>query len=412
MTVSLDTLKDLAHGYWANGAGVRGDLWAQYAKAGLYEWASQGQKSYGIDAYIPSKEALTEQLYPSPTGFALAPLPTPPAAPPKPEGPVSVRRRKRGQQAAAAVVARNNQTQAIAYSPHDFVQFALPHKRPDTNIYERVNGRLRVTLTTRGGYTTPFGQDRLFPLWLATAFHAAGQPADNTIRFRAASDILAAFHQTSDGKSRAALRERIERWHNTTVDVEASTGDTIHRVSYSLIEECHLWFHGTTNSQLSLWQNVFKLHSRFADELRRKTIPVDFETVVALRDTPGALDLYIWQAHRSWELTYAQTQRPVAIPIASLLRQLGTQSEPRKAKLLLKRWQRIVKEVWSDCPNYVDAGRDLFMVYPGRAIFERSTARLPGVLPEPPVPLRPLPLAVGNDALVLRADANARAAPR
>lgn len=399
---SPDILKDLAEGYWSCRNGIPSDLWARYAKAGLYEWAAAAQQSYGIDAFIPSKEALTQQLYPSPEGFVLAPLPTPPAAPPKAQGPISKRRRARGEQAAAAVVARNNQSQAIAYSPHDFVQFALPHKQLDATVYQRVNGRFRVTLTTRGGYTIPFGQDRLFPLWLATAFHAAGQPADNVIRFRAASDILKAFRQPVSGDSRQLLRERIHRWHNTTVDVESSTADAIHQVSYSLIEEAHLWFHRKSNSQLSLWQNVIKLHSRFADSLRRKTIPIDFETVVALRDTPGALDLYIWQAHRSWELVHSNQQRPVAVPILSLLQQLGTRSPPRKAKQLLQRWQRIIKEVWSDCPNYIDGRRDLVMLFPGRAVFERSTSKLPGVEPVPPVALRP-PLLVEpeDDALVL-----------
>jgi hypothetical protein len=401
--VSIETLKEMANAYWSRKQGLPAKFWTQYAKAGLYDWAWQAQQSFGIGDYIPSKEALLEQHNPTPAGFVLAPSPTPPTAPIKPEGPISVRMRRRGQEAVAAVVARNNQSQAIAYSPHDFVQFALPHKKLDSSVYERVNGRFRVILTSRDGFAVPFGQDRLFPLWLATAFHAAGQPADNTIRFRSATDILSAFRQRNDGGATTALRERIERWLNTQVDIKTTMSDSIHQVTYSLIEECHLWFaRKGVNSQLTLWQNVIKLHSRFADDLRRKTIPVDFETVVALRDTPGALDLYIWQAHRSWELMQTGATRPTAVKIEQLLQQLGTQSPPRKAKQLLQRWQRIVKEVWGDCPNYVDGGKDLFMLYPGRSVFERSTAKLPGVLPEPPVPLRALQSATDADALVLR----------
>lgn len=401
MNISIDTLKESAHSYWSCGAGIPSHLWPHFLRAGLFDWAAAAQSSYSINAYVPSKEALTSHLQPSAEAFVLAPLPTPPAAPLRPQGPVSKRRRNRGVLAAAAVAARNNQAQSIAYSPHDFVQFALPHKKLDATVYERVNGRFRVTLTTRAGYTIPFGQDRLFPLWLATAFQAAGQPADNTIRFRSAGDILAAFRQSPDGESRRILRDRIQRWHNTTIDVDASSEEAMHQVSYSLIEECHLWFHRGTNSQLSLWQNVIKLHSRFADSLRRNAIPVDFETVVALRDTPGALDLYIWQAHRSWELSRGNAQRPTAVPIPSLLQQLGTRSPPRKAKQLLKQWQGIIKEVWRDCPNYVDGGRNLFMLHAGRAVYERSTAKLPGVVPVPPVPLRRLQLEAGDDALVL-----------
>jgi hypothetical protein len=404
LNIAPDTLKESAHSYWSSGAGIPPNLWPHYVQAGLFEWAASRQVEYGIQAFVPSKDALVAHLAPSAESFVLAPLPTPPSAPARPEGPISKRRRNRGVLAAAAVVARNNQSQSIAYSPHDFVQFALPHKKLDATIYERINGRFRVTLTTRGGYTVPFGQDRLLPLWLATAFQAAGQPANNTIRFRSASDILAAFRQSPDGDARRILRDRIQRWHNTTIDVDASTDEAIHQVSYNLIEEAHLWFHRAgTNSQLSLWQNVIKLHSRFADSLRRNAIPVDFETIVSLRDVPGALDLYIWQAHRSWEIAHSGTHRPTAVPLHSLLQQLGTRSPPRKAKQLLKQWQGIIKEIWSDCPNYFDGGRNLFMLYPGRAVFERSSAKLLGVVPNPPVPLRSLQLAAGDDALVLAA---------
>ena len=400
MSADVEILKETAQSLWAQGRGIQSQYWVRFAKAGLYEWAVETQRNCGIEEHVPPLASLLDQVKPSREAFALAPLPTPPAGPSKP---LSKRRLNRGALMVAAATARGDRYQSIAFSPADFVQFALPHKRLEESVYRRINGRLTVTLTTRNGYTIPFGQDRLFPLWLATAFQAAGQPADNVIRFKSAGDILAAFKQAQVGNAYSILKERIQRWHHTTVDVESNIDDEIHQLSYSLIEEAHLWFQrpGATVNQYTLWQNVIKLNSRFADGLRKNAIPVDFETVVSLRDMPGALDLYIWQAHRSWELHRSGTTRPVAVPLPMLLGQLGTRSPPRKAKQLIRGWQAVIKDIWRDCPNYLDGGRNLFLLNAGQAVFERrAQASLPGVTPNPPVPLRALESS--DEQLVLK----------
>jgi hypothetical protein len=406
-TISPEILKETALRCWTTGKPIPISYWPHYVQGGLYDWAASNQRDLlaakGVTAEIPSKQALILHLAPAPEPLVLVPSPQPPE---QPTAPLSKRRLNRGRRTVEAVQARINREQSLAFSPHDFVMFALPHKRLDATTYERINGRFRVTLTTTHGYTIPFGQDRLFPIWLATAFQAAGQPADNLIRFRSASDILKAFKQSPDGEYRAVLRERIMRWHHTIIDVDRCTDARDHVLRYGLIEEASLWYDrkGGTN-QYTLWQNTIKLNSRFAAELRKNAIPIDFETVVSLRESPGALDLYIWQAHRSWELAKANANRPVAVPLAGLLAQLGTQSPPRKAKQLLKAWQGTVKEIWRGCPNYFDAERNLFFLHPAQAVFDRATTKLPGVLPVPPVPLRPADIldgAADADLLVLK----------
>lgn len=390
-TLSGEELQQLALAEWSRRRPVSTDFWRRLAQSGLYEWAVQQQAAVfgGATPHVPTKDALLAP--PATHELELVSPPPPPARPPADAVP-SKRRLNRGRRAAEAVAARQKQEQALAFAPRDFVMFALPHKRSPSSVYERLNGRYRFRIETGGGHAIPFGQDRLFPLWLATAFKAAGQPADNRVRFRSATDILTAFRQGVDGGSTRALHERIERWFHTTLYVYDEGEPDLRRFrSYRLLEGGQLWYHrdGPAN-QYTLWQNVLDLAPKFADDVRSTTIPVDFETVVALRDMPGALDLYIWQAHRSWELAQQAANRPTVVPLPLLLAQLGTQSPSRKAKQLLKKWQGVVKEVWKGCPNFFDPGQDLFFLHAGRAVFERTTTKLPGVLPEPPVPLRPL----------------------
>ena len=382
--------------YWLRQKPLPIELWGKLLKANLYDWACEQQTSVfpGASPTIPGRESLNgESLAPV---FELKPIPAPKEAPRSPDSApkgMSTRALNRGRRAAAAVAARSNQEQTLGFAPRDLVMFALPHKRAATNEYERVNGRYRYRIETGNHHTIPFGQDRLFPLWLATAFKASGQPADNRIRFRAASDILGAFQQAADGPALKALHERIERWFHTTIYVyDESNPERRDFRSYRLLDAGSLWYHrtGSTN-QYTLWQNVLVLNGSFADDLRKTTIPIDFETVAALRDMPGALDLYIWQAHRSWELQQKGVNRPSAVPLSLLLAQLGTRSPPRLAKQHFKKWQGVIKELWRNCPNHYDPSRNMFFLYPGTALFERSTTKLPGVAPVAPVPLRTLP---------------------
>lgn len=403
MSLDPQELKELAFGSLQKSRAIPTNLWKRLAAVGLHGWAAelQGRLITGGSNLVPSLEALQQ---PAPAELHLVP----PIAPAPKTAPKVTSRRSlnRGLRTQEAVAARREQEQSLAFAPRDFVAFSLPHKRQEANIFERINGKYRFRIETGGGLSVPFGQDRLFLLWLATAFQAAGQPADNRIRFRSANDILAAFRIAKDGGSSKALAARIERWFHTTLYVYDEADPDRHRArSYRLLEEVDVWYQRPGGgNQYTLWQNVIQLDSRFAEGLRTAAIPIDFETVVALRDMPGALDLYVWQAHRSWELAMQGSNRPVVVPLEYLRNQLGSSSPPRKAKQLFKQWQGIVKEVWPQCPNYFDPTRNAFFLNAGKAVFERATTRLPGVVPEPPVPLlsRPVLPDVPVGGLVLR----------
>lgn len=396
--VDVEVLREWVTTKWAKGTPLSLADWEHVFRAGLYEWAAELQLASVPASEIPSAEVLQSRLAPA---LLIAPVESrpllkleaqqTPLAPPL--KPLSTRRLRKNRDAVAAVQARQERHQAIAYSPRDLVMFALPHKATGLPVYERTNGSMRFLLSARDGHQIPFGQDRLLPLWLATAFQAAGQPQDNRIRFRSGGDILAAFRQTNEGGALKTLSERILRWYNTTIDVIDERPGAHRRAKYDLIKAISLWWQTEkSTNQNTLWQNVIELDAYFANDIRKGgAIPVDFETIVALKDSPGALDLYVWQAHRSWELAQQNADRPTVIPLPLLAAQMGSRSPPRRQRQLFSQWQRIVKEVWRECPNYYDARQDLFFVHPSRAVFDRTTVSLPGVVPNPPVPEHPRP---------------------
>jgi hypothetical protein len=304
----------------------------------------------------------------------------------------------------AAVSARSDDEQILHFAPRDFVLIGMPYRRPPGGVYERRNGNFRFRIVADPDFGVPHGQDRLIPFWIASAYRAQGCPESRTVVFRSIGDILNCYGIERHGIQYRRLRQRIERVYGATYFAydetpasglstelrrqfrrQGSTPETakgfLRTESYRLIERLQLWFHGGSRpNQYTLWQNQITLTEAFARDIRDNAIPVDIETIRALRTRSVALDLYVWQAWRSWRV-HVERRRPVYVPIrgpVGLLAQLGTETErERDAYRQLFRAQQMIEAVWADCPNEIDGDR--FIVRAGLAMRPNRKLILPGV---------------------------------
>jgi hypothetical protein len=320
---------------------------------------------------------------------------------------VSARRRAREEAGIDAVTARAlaaadaANTQALAYAARDFVMCSLPFRQPPkgTSSYKRQNGEILLEIQCSSERGMPYGQDRLIPIWLATAFFAAGKPKDNVIRLRCAKDILRAFNlDTEGGRGLARLHERLARifystYFVSTIYTDARGNKADKRQAYRLMTKIAMYTSDhdarTSPNQYTLWQDEIVLGHEFAEDLRQGgRVPIDLDTVKALKECSPALDLYVWQAWRSYRLQRAG-EESVAIPIfgpEGLVAQLGSRAtKPKIFKAMLRGWQHEVKRVWPDCPNYLDDHCERFIAHPGAAHdIDKRVPELPGVSPTPP----------------------------
>lgn len=331
---------------------------------------------------------------------------------------LSARRRSREEAGIESAEARAVGEQQLGYAARDFVLCGLPFRRPKGGrMYRRQNGSLLLEIEGSEKYGLPYGQDRLLTIWLATAFFAAGRPGDDVIRFRCASDILRAFGlDTSGGDKLVRLRERIERVFRATYFVSfvprsASDRALVRRSRYQLMHSVRINLceeKRRHSNQYSLWQDWIKLDANFAAELRSGgRVPVDLETVRALKECSPALDLYVWQAWRSYRLE-RERKGATSIPIFGedgLMSHLGSEARsPKKIKAMLRGWQAEVKRVWQACPNFLDPDCERFFIHPGNAIAsEQKIPELPGVSAAPP-PLRESGGLEGSQLVLIRED--------
>jgi len=330
--------------------------------------------------------------------------------PPDPDRCVpSTRKRKKVESLARAAEARSDEEQVLHYAPRDFVLCGLPYKRPSNPVvHERRNGSF-VFRVEGVRFGVPFGQDRLIMFWLASAYRALGCPDDRIIRFRCAADIMRCYGIDPAGVQYVRLRERIERVFGATyfafdespgaglsrelrAKYRAEDGDGFFRAdSYRLIQGLRIWFQRRQRpNQYTLWDNTVTLTDQFARDIKDSGVPVDLQTVTALRDRPAALDLYVWQAWRSWRLAHGRRTGDVRIPLRGergLLAQLGSQDKKeRQVIAMVRAAQHLIRGAWPGCPN--EMAGDTFIVRPGRAIKD-ARFLMPGVAKNPPT-VRPM----------------------
>ena len=75
------------------------------------------------------------------------------------------------------------------------------------------------------------------------------------------------------------------------------------------------------------------------------------EVVIALANSPGVLDFYVWLAWKSWVLKTGKALIPLFAP-GGLREQLGCRIHPedRFLRRKINQWLRVIRAHWPQCP--------------------------------------------------------------
>jgi len=298
---------------------------------------------------------------------------------------------------------RHLQKLSLGFCAREFVLCGLPYKPTKQKEFVRQNGNIRLKVWGDPSLGIPFGQDRLIPIWLASAFQAAGEPDHNRIYFRSASDILRAFEIPIDGHERQLLRERLQRVFSATYQVELKEKQTDGSIvwnaqRYQLITRVCLWFNNDEKENQytleSAWKNYIDLDPYFAQDLRKRSLPIDMNTVIALKRSPALLDYYAWIAWRSYGLLKSH-QKEARVPIFGAhgyWAQSGSSStDESNIKEMMRRRHAKLMTYWPECPNELTSNAEYIIVRPAIAIHKGASFNIPGVSRKPPLRLKKEP---------------------
>ena len=184
---------------------------------------------------------------------------------------------------------------------------SLPRTNPgNRKEYVRRNGPYTLVMSAGGLNKLPFGNiPRLLLAWAST------EAVRTQSRELILGPSLAKFMKTlgvyssGGGNVHTKLRNQMKRLFGCTVSMiyEDEHGEQF--VSSLIAERGEFWWNERKPDQSSLWDSKIYLGEAFFNEIIRHPVPLDMNTLTALKRSTLGLDLYLWLTYRTFALRYA-----------------------------------------------------------------------------------------------------------
>ena len=238
---------------------------------------------------------------------------------------------------------------------------SLPRTNPGGQLqYKRVNGPYKLVMIAGADCKLPFGNlPRLLLAWVCT----------ETVRTQSRELVLGSsfseFMRTlgvysSDGKTYTRLRNQMDRLFNAHVSLIYEDERGKATVNSLIARRTEFWWNPKRPDESTLWESKIELGEDFFSEIISHPVPIDMNTLKALKRSSLGIDLYLWVTYRTFAL-----KRPLPLSWRQLYRQFGVNPAKVKNKL-------VVNDFRKDCLREL---KKIKLAWPGL-----NYATAPGVL--------------------------------
>ena len=197
---------------------------------------------------------------------------------------------------------------------------SLPRTNPgNRKEYVRRNGPYTLIMSAGGLNKLPFGNlPRLLLAWVCT--EAVQTQSRELVLGKSLSDFMRSLGVYSSSAGRGGvqtrLRNQMDRLFNTHVSLiyEDECGKAT--VNSLIADSTVFWWNPRRPDMPSLWDSKIELSEKFFNEIISHPVPIDMNTLTALKRSPLGLDLYLWLVYRTfalrapkrltWRLLYSQ----------------------------------------------------------------------------------------------------------
>jgi hypothetical protein len=214
---------------------------------------------------------------------------------------------------------------AIGFLPRILVLTTLPHSRPKTHRFERINGRYSLRLQARRSVGLPYGTyPRLILAYLTTQAVRTKSPEIDL--GRTPNDFGRRLGLTPISGPRGTttrLQHQLQRLTSTLLSWETTKDFQTSEGGCGCIVATDSGLIRSTARLLRReppWNPTLLLGREFFHQIIRSAVPVDFRALHQLRHSPLAIDIYVWLTYR---MSYLR--RPCLIPWQALQAQFGAE---------------------------------------------------------------------------------------
>lgn len=234
-----------------------------------------------------------------------------------------------------------NEAGELAFVSRVLVQAFLPHSDPKDIGWSRTNGNFTLDVKSGIGkdekgkfkhYGVPYGIiPRLILAWLNTEVirnsqNPVAEKNPNMIFLgKSLSDFLEKVGVPRTGGPRGgitAFKNQAEKLFRAEITITCTGADKISERDIKIADGRFFFWSHQNPEQQSLWESAIELSDRFYTLLVRNPVPLDWRVLRGIKQSPMALDLYMWLSHR---MSYLE--KPVSIKWETLQQQLGSDLE-------------------------------------------------------------------------------------
>ena len=184
---------------------------------------------------------------------------------------------------------------------------SLPRTNPgNRSKYVRRNGPYTLVMIAGGLHKLPFGNlPRLILAWVCT------EAVRTRSRVLILGPSLAKFMKTlgvytTSGETQIRLRNQMKRLFGCTVQLTYKDEHGEATVNSVMARRTEFWWNERKPDQSSLWESKIELGEDLFNEIIRQPVPIDMNTLMALKRCALGLDLYLWLVYRIFALRAPQ----------------------------------------------------------------------------------------------------------
>ena len=234
---------------------------------------------------------------------------------------------------------------------------SLPRSNPGNRTqYKRVNGPYTLVMSATGINKLPFGNlPRLILAWICT--EVVKTRSREVVLGKSLADFMRSLDvYSSSGGKYTRLRNQMKRLFGCSVSMTYKDEHGEVAVNSLIADRTAFWWNERKPDEPMLWDSKIYLGEAFFNEIIRHPVPLNMNTLTALKRSPLGLDLYLWLTYRTFTL-----RAPQRLSWQQIYRQFGVDPAKANDNLTVQNFRRDclrelikIKTAWPEL-NYTTA---------------------------------------------------------
>ena len=219
---------------------------------------------------------------------------------------------------------------------------SLPRSNPgNRKEYKRVNGPFTLYMVAGGGNKLPYGNlPRLLLAWVST--EAVRTQSRELVLGKSLSEFMRTLGiYNSGGNPQTRLRNQMRRLFHCTVSLIYEDERGAASASSLVADRTEFWWNERKPDEPSLWESKIRLGEDFFNEIINHPVPLDMNTLTALKRCSLGLDLYLWLVYRTFAL-----RAPLRLTWRQVYRQFGLHPDKASDKKTVQNFRiKVLREL-------------------------------------------------------------------